>query len=474
MDIIDNDLLSMQEARILVENAREAQKIVKNFSQEQLDFIVNNIFKEIKDHIEEFAKLDYEETEIGNVEDKKLKLELFLNNLEKALKNMRCVGVIENNKEDKTLDVGVPVGVIAAFCSEANIVSTLIYKSIIAIKSGNGIVFGMSKKAKKTTKKVMDTIINIIEKSGAPQGIISYISRCSLNGSKELLNHKDINLILNTGIDKLLDEIKTSGKSYIYGGNGDSPVFIERTADIKEAVKNIVDSKTFDNGIIPGSEEIIVVEKVILEEVKKEFIKNNAYFLNEEESKRLKEIIFDKFGKFNKNYIGKSSQFLAEKAGIKVEKNVKLLITNEKYLTLDSEYSKEKLCPVLDLYVEEDWKNACEKCIELLLSDKQGHTLIIHSQDENIIEQFILKKPVGRVLVNTGGSYGSLGITTNLFPAMTLGSGVIGKGITSCNVSPRNLIYIRKVGYGVRKVEEILKNKNLEEKLKEIIKTILK
>lgn len=474
MNIVDNDLLSMQEARILVENAREAQKIVKNFSQERLDFIVNNIFREVETHIEEFIKINYEETEIGNIEDKKLKIKLFLKNLEEALKSMKCIGIIEKNEDKKTLDIGIPLGVIAGFCSEANIISTLIYKTILAVKSGNGIVFAMTKKSKKTMQNVMEVLINIIENSGVPQGLVSYISRSSLNGDKELINHIDVALILNTGVDELLEEIKVSGKPYIYGGNGDSPVFIERTANISEAVRNIVQSKTFDNGIIPGSEEIIVVEKVILEEVKREFIKNDTYFLKEEEAKKLKEVIFNKNGKFNKNYIGKDAQFLAEKAGIKVAKNIRLLITNEKYLSLDSEYSKEKLCPVLDLYVEEDWQNACEKCIELLLNDKQGHTLIIHSQDEKVIEQFVLKKPVGRILINTGGSLGSLGITTNLFPAMTLGSGVIGKGITSCNVSPKNLIYIRKVGYETKKINEILKNEQLEEKLKNIIKQILK
>lgn len=474
MNIIDNDLLSMQEVRILVENAREAQKEVAEFPQEKLDSIVADILKEMEKYIEELVELFYEETEIGNKEDKILKLKILLKNLESSLRNTKYVGIIKEDLENGIVEVGVPIGVIAAFSLEANAISTLVYKAVLAIKSGNGIIFVLQNKAKRTMTKTLDYIIEIAKKGGLPQGTISYLSRCSFNGCRELINHPDISLILNTEVVEFLEEIKKSGKPLIYGGNGDSPVFIERTANISKAVRDIVNSKTFDNGVVPGSEQAVIVDKEILEEVKKEFIKNGAYFLKEDESEKLKKILFDREDNFDRNYIGRTPQFLAEKAGIKIEKNVKLLIVNEKYLTLDSVYSKEKLCPVIDFYIEDDWRNACEKCIELLLNQKQGHTLIIHSQDKKVIEQFILKKPVGRILVNTGGAFGSMGITTKLFPAMTLGSGVIGRGITSCNVSPENLIYIRKVGYETKDIKDIFKENELENKIKDILKQILK
>jgi len=153
--------------------------------------------------------------------------------------------------------------------------------------------------------------------------------------------------------------------------------------------------------------------------------------------------------------VGKSASFLSEKAGFSVGKDVKLLISFQKYVSETNPYSKEKLCPVIAYYIEDDWRLACEKCIELLISEGKGHTLVIHSKDPWVIEQFALKKPVGRILVNTPATYGSMGATTNIFPAMTLGSGSAGTGITSDNVSPKNLIYVRKVGYGVRTVEDI-------------------
>lgn len=474
MNIIDNDLLSMQEARILVENAREAQKKVAEFSQEKLDGITTNILKEMEKHIEKLVELALEESEIGNKKDKALKIKILLENLNNSMKNMKCVGIIKEDLEDGIAEVGVPIGIIAAFCSEANIVSTLIYKAVIAVKSGNGVIFALQNRSRETTIKTLDYIIEIDEKSGLPEGTVSYLSRVSINGCRELINHPDVTLILNTEVDELLEDIKKSGKSMIYGGNGNSPVFIERTADVSEAVEDIVKSKTFDNGILPGSEQAIVVDKKILETVKAEFIKNGAYFLTEKETEILRRVLFDEGENFNRNCIGKTPQFLAEKAGLKIGEDIKLLIVNEKHLTLDSVYSKEKLCPVIDFYIEDDWQDACEKCIELLLNQKRGHTLIIHSTDKEVIQQFILKKPVGRILINTGGAFGSMGITTKLFPAMTLGSGVIGRGITSCNVSPQNLIYIRKVGYGTKKIQDVFKRGDLEDKIREIIKKILK
>lgn len=479
MKIVDNDLLAMQEARILIENAREAQKELRLFSQQQIDDCLYEMFRELEKNIEEFTSKNYEETEIGNLYDTNIKIKLFLSQLEKSIKDLKCVGVISEDREKRTKDIGVPLGVIVMFTSDTNIVLTLLYKTILAIKSGNAIVFGSQIKAKNTMKLVMNKILEIAKKVGLPQGIIGYLNRGSINGNKELIEHEDTSLIINTGMEELIEIIKNSGKPFIYGSNGDSPVFIERTANIEKAVKQIVKSKTFDNGIVPGSEETLVVEKEIFEDVKKEFIKNGAYFLDEEQTKQLKQVIFDKFGHFNRKFIGKSAEFLAQKAGLIVEPNTKLLITKEKYMTLDGEYSQEKLCPLLDLYIEEGWENACEKCIELLLNQRQGHTLIIHSNDEKVIEQFTLKKPVGRILINTGGAFGSLGLTTNLFPAVTLGSGILGKGIVSCNVSPQNLIYIRKVGYEVRTMEDIIEKIDthkidvLEEKLKEILRTLI-
>lgn len=473
MNIIDNDLLSMQEARIIAENSKEVQKILKNFSQEQLDKVVSSIEKKLKENIKDIAFELYEEIDCGVKEDKVIKLNLLLENVIEKIKNMRCVGMI--SQRDNISNIGVPIGVIVAFCSESNPISTLIYKVLIAVKSGNSIIFNLQKNSKKTMIKTLDLIIEATKEAGYPDGAISYLSRISLNGTKELINHKCVDLILNTGVEEILPEVYKSGKTLVYGRTGNTPVFIEKTADIKKAVLDIVISKTFDNGVMPGAEQAVVVDKTILNEVVKEFELNGAYFLNEIESEKIKNLIFDLKGGFKKIYIGKDAQFLAQRGGITVPKNTKILISKERYVTLDNPFSKEKLCPVLSFYVEENWMSACEKCIELLLNEKQGHTLVIHSKDENIIREFSLKKPVGRVLVNTSGSFGSMGGTTELFPSMTLGCGVIGQGMTSDNVSPMNLIYIRKVGYEIKSSEALLeKYKEKKDKESEILKRLEK
>ncbi|AYD40417.1 aldehyde dehydrogenase family protein [Clostridium fermenticellae] len=456
MNIIDNDLLSMQEARILVENAREAQKKLATFSQEKLDEIVERMVEEIEKHLKELAIMSNDETDYGKWKDKYVKNHFICKYLRNRLKGMRCVGIINRDVVGKTLDVGVPMGVIIGFCPATSPVSTTIYKALIAIKSGNAIIFSPHKRAQNTICKTVDILTRAAEGVGLPDGALACLHTVSESGSLELMNHKYTSLIMNTGVPDMLDAAYKSGKPVIYGGNGNGPVFIERTADIDQAVKDIIDSKSFDYGIVSSAEQSIVVDSCIASQVEETLQKNGAYFMTDEESRKLASVCLEKDGRENLEAVGKSPQFLARNAGFTVSDDVKILVSKQKYVSLDNPYSKEKLCPVLAFYIEEDWMHACEKCIELLLTERQGHTLVIHSKDEEVIRQFALKKPVGRVLVNTPGTFGSMGATTNLFPSMTLGSGSAGKGMTSDNVSPMNLIYVRKVGYGVRKVDELI------------------
>ncbi len=456
MNIIDNDLLSIQESRILAENAREAQKIMATFSQEKLDAIVEAMADEIEKHTEELAVMSSDETDFGIWQDKCIKNRFACEYLRTKIKGMRCVGIIKEDLQNKTMDVGVPMGVVIALCPATSPVSTTIYKTLIAIKSGNAIIFSPHPRAKKTICKTLDILINVAEKNGLPEGALTYLHTLSRSGTIELMNHQATSLIMNTGVPGMLKEAYKSGKPVIYGGNGNGPAFIERTADIEQAVKDIIASKTFDNGIVSAAEQSIVVDSVISDEVKRVLECNGAYFMTEEESERLGALFFRQDGSLESELVGKNARELARKAGFYVGDNIVLLVSMQKYVFDKNPYSKEKLCPVLAYYIEDDWMHACEKCIELLLTERNGHTLVIHSNDEEVIKQFALKKPVGRVLVNTPATFGSMGATTNLFPAMTLGSGSAGEGITSDNVSPMNLVYIRKVGYGVRKAEEIL------------------
>ena len=457
MNIIDNDLLSIQEARILAENAHEAQKILATFSQEKLDEIVECIAEEMDNHARELAILSSDETDYGKFEDKYIKNRFVCDYLRRELKGMRCVGVIDENFEKKTMDIGVPVGVIVALCPATSPVSTTIYKAMIAIKSGNAIIFSPHPRAKNTISKALDLMIVTAERAGLPEGALAYLHTVTQSGAVELMNHAFTSLIMNTGVPGMLKPANNSGKPFIYGGSGNGPAFIERTADIRKAAQDIIASKTFDNGVVSASEQSIVVDRCIATEVKSELQNSGAYFMTEGEAEKLSVILFDKNGNTDSEMVGKTAQELARRAEFFVPGNTLVLISEQKYVSDINPYSREKLCPVLAYYIEDDWMNACVKCIELLITEKNGHTLVIHSRDEEVIRQFALKKPVGRVLVNTPATFGSMGATTNLFPSMTLGSGSAGIGITTDNVSPMNLIYVRKVGYGVRNPEEFRK-----------------
>ncbi|WP_163335994.1 aldehyde dehydrogenase family protein [Desulfopila sp. IMCC35008] len=453
--IVDNDLLSIQHARIMAENAFEAQKKLAAFPQEKLDKIVACVAEAVENEARSLALLSHEETDSGKWQDKCLKNQFVCRNLRNHLHGMRCVGIISRDPQAQIMEIGVPVGVIVALCPVTSPVSTTIYKSLLAIKSGNAILFSPHPGARKCISTVLDIIIEVAEANGLPIGCLSYLAPVAKSGTRELMNHPSTSLIMVTGVSAMLDDAQATGKPVIYGGTGNGPAFIERTANLEQAVRDIVASKTFDNGIAPSAEQSIVADACIAEEVRHILQANGAYFMSDEESLRLADLLFCPAGQRRKGLVGMSAGVLAKRANFTIPEGTSVLVAQRKYVSEDDPYCREILSPVLALYEEADWMHACEKCIELLLHERNSHTLVIHSGDEEVIRQFALKKPVGRLLVNTPASFGGMGATTNLFPAMTLGSGSAGYGITSDNVSPMNLIYKRKVGYGVRRMARL-------------------
>lgn len=455
MMIADKDLLSIQQARILAENAFEAQKKLAAFTQEKLDSIVEGVAEEALRHTRDLAIMAHTETDSGKWRDKLFKNRFVCTRVRERLRGMRCVGVIAEDREQRTLDIGVPVGVIVGLCPVTSPVSTTIYATLLAVKSGNAIIFSPHPRAVKSISRVLDIMIRAAEAHGLPEGCLSCLETVTKSGSLELMNHPATALIMATEVPGMFQAARGTGKPVIYGGTGNGPAFIERSADVQRAVKDIIRSKTFDNGVAPSAEQSIVVDGCIAREVRKALQDNGAYFMSEEESQRLAELFFCPDGRRKTGMVGISAEVLARRAGFYVPADVSILVAERKYISDADPYCKGILSPVLAFYVEDDWMHACEKCIELLLHEKTAHTLVIHSKDEEVIRQFALKKPVGRLLVNTPSAFGGMGATTNLFPAMTLGSGSAGYGITSDNVSPLNLIYRRKVGYGVRQVDSL-------------------
>lgn len=455
MELRDKDLISVQEVRILVEKAKEAQKKLAQMSQKEIDKIVKAISEAGIKHAERLAKMANEETGFGIWQDKVIKNMFASKMVYEYIKDIKTVGILNEDKDKKVVEIAVPVGVIAGIIPSTNPTSTVIYKAMISIKAGNSIVFSPHPNAKNCILETVKVISEAAVAAGAPEGVIGCISIPTLQATEELMRHKDVSLILATGGSAMVKAAYSSGTPAIGVGPGNVPAFIEKTADIKMAVKRILDSKTFDNGTICASEQSIVVEKCIKDEVISELKRQGGYFLNKDEAARVEEILLDKNGNINPAIVGKSVEVIADLAKINIPKGTRVLIAEETRVGHKYAYSREKLAPVLAFYCEENWEKACERCIELLNNEGAGHTLVIHSNDENIVREFALKKPVSRILVNSPGALGGIGATTNLVPALTLGCGAVGGSSTSDNVGPLNLINIRRMVYGVRELEDI-------------------
>ncbi|MNV27986.1 Aldehyde-alcohol dehydrogenase [compost metagenome] len=264
-----------------------------------------------------------------------------------------------------------------------------------------------------------------------------------------------MSLILATGGEGMVRAAYASGTPTISGGPGNGPAFIERSADIPQAVKDIITSKTFDNGVICASEQSIIVERCIYNDVHRELDAQGAYFMNESEAAKMAALLLRPNGTINPKVVGKTAIYLSQLAGFSVPSCTRVLVAEQTTVSHKNPYSREKLCPVLGLYVEEDWRTACHRVVELLTNEGLGHTLVIHTRNQDVVRQFSLEKPVNRILINTPAALGGIGATTNITPALTLGCGAIGGGSSSDNVGPMNLLNIRKVGYGVRSIEEL-------------------
>lgn len=396
-----------------------------------------------------------EETGFGIWQDKVMKNLLGSQITWDAIRDMKTVGVIREDKGDGIMEIGVPMGVVAALIPSTNPTSTTMYKSLISIKSGNAIVVSPHPNAKNCILETVKVIQQAAKKAGAPDGIVQVITIPTVQATDALLKHRDIGIILATGGEAMVRAAYSSGNPALGVGPGNGPSFIERSADVSKAVGRIFDSKLFDNGTICASEQSIVTERCIEKEVAAEVERRGGYFLTPDESERLSGYIMRANGTMNPKIVGRSAQHIADMANIQIPAGTKLLVSRQTYVSGDNPYSREKLCPILAFYVEESWEDACRRCMDILNNEGAGHTMTIHSENKNVIRQFALQKPVSRLLVNTPGALGGVGATTNLQPALTLGCGAVGGSATSDNVGPMNLINIRRVASGVVELAQL-------------------
>lgn len=454
--VLDKDLASIQEVRDLVKAAKAAQKVYATFSQDRIDGICKAVATACAKEAARLGIMANEETGFGNPEDKRLKNILGSTMTYEYIKDMKTVGILSEDAASGITEIGVPMGVVAAIVPSTNPTSTVMYKSLISLKAGNGVVFSPHPSAKNCILETVGIVQKAAYAAGAPEGLIGAITQPSIEASGALMKHHDVAIILATGGEGMVRAAYSSGNPALGVGPGNGPSYIERSADIHMAIKRIFDSKTFDNGTICASEQSIVTEKCIANEVIREAKSQGGYFMNHEESEKVSKFLLRANGTMNPAIVGRTAKYIADMAGISIPEGTRVLISEEQTeVSKKNPYSREKLCPVLGFFLTDGWESACEKCIEILENEGVGHTMTLHSENRDVIREFALKKPVNRILVNTPGSLGGVGVTTKLAPALTLGCGAVGKSATSDNVSPMNLINIRRVAFGVKELEQV-------------------
>lgn len=444
---LDKDLQARQEARDLTKQAAIAQKILATLPQEKLDAIVEAVAKAFYGKAVELAELAVRETGFGNTEDKTVKNQFASKTVADAVRGMKTVGVLKGGSGEKLWEIGVPVGVIAAIVPSTNPTSTVCYKAMIALKAGCSIVFSPHPKAIECTRLAARIVAQAAEAAGAPAGSVNCLTIPSLEGCRELMSAEDTRLILATGGPAMVKAAYSSGKPAIGVGAGNGPAYIHHSADVDQALECILRSKSFDYGTVCASEQSIIVEKAMEEKVRTAAKNKGFYFMDTQEAGQLAKLLFKPNGTLNPQIVGKPAIKLAEMAGFCVPRDTKVLVAREQEAGPTRPYSMEKLCPVLAFFVMDSEDAVLAKAIEVLTHEGSGHTFAMHAADEGVIRKFALQIPVSRFLVNTPAALGGIGATTPLFPALTLGCGAVGGSSSSNNISPMDLINIRRVAW---------------------------
>ena len=444
---LDRDLCSLQETRNLVKAAKQAQEALKEFTQAQIDRIVDAMREVGEAHASRLALMAVSETGMGKYEDKCFKNYFASHYVYEYIKNMKTAGIIREDREQKIWEIAEPVGVIAGIVPTTNPTSTVIYKAMIALKSRNAIVFSPHPSAVRCTNEAARLMNQAAVSAGAPDGVVGCISNVSMGATNELMKHPAVALILATGGSGLVRAAYSSGKPALGVGPGNVPAFVERSADLAKAAECIVTGKTFDNGTICASEQAIVAEDCIADELIRQLHKQGAYFLNAEETAKVARAVILPGGGMNPKAVGKDAKTIAQMAGISIPEGTRCLVGPQEGVGPQWPLSYEKLTTVLAFYRVADWQEGCERCYQLLENGGIGHSLGIHSNDQAIIREFALKKPIFRVLVNTPTALGGVGATTGLAPSFTLGCGTWGGSSVSENVTPMHLLNIKRVAW---------------------------
>jgi acetaldehyde dehydrogenase (acetylating) len=445
----DADLRSVQEARRLAVACREAQRQFAHASQAEVDRVCAAMAEAVHRDAARLGQLACDETGYGVPAHKKIKIEFGSMAVWESIRDIPTVGVLRRDPARRLVEIGWPVGVVVGLCPSTNPNSTAAYKVLISVKARNGCIIAPHPAAKECTWEAVRLMIEAGERAGMPKGLVACMREVSLPGSQELMHHYATSLILATGGTPMVRAAHSAGKPALGVGPGNVPVYVDRSADVAAAANAIVNSKAFDSSTICATEQAVVADAPTAGQLRAEMERLGAHFVTAEQKAALERTVFNPGGGMNPRAVGKTPQALAKLAGITVPAHARVLVAELSGVGRDEPLSGEKLTTVLGWYVEDGWRAGCERCIELLRFGGDGHSLVIHATDEDVILAFGIEKPAFRILVNTWGTLGAIGATTGVMPAMTLAPGGIGGAVVSDNITTTHLLNVKRLAYAL-------------------------
>ena len=445
----DSDLRSVQEARRLALAARAAQREFGTASQEQVNRICAAMADAVYHDAARLGEMAYEETGYGVAAHKKIKIEFASRAVWESIRDIRTVGELRRDEERRTVDIGWPVGVVVGLTPSTNPNSTAAHNVLIAVKARNAIIIGPHPSARRSTYEAVRLMAETGERAGMPKGLVACMQEVSLPGSQELMHHYATSLIVATGGTPMVRAAHSTGKPALGVGPGNVPVYVDRSADVAAAATAIVNSKAFDCSTICATEQSVVADEPIAAALRAEMQRLGAHWVAPSDKAALERTLFSATGGMDPRAVGKTPQQLGRLAGIDVPAHARILVADLERVGRDEPLSAEKLTTVLGWYVEKGWRAGCERSIELLHYGGDGHSLVIHAADEDVILAFGLEKPAFRILVNTWGTLGAIGATTGLRPAMTLAPGGVGGAVVGDNVTVTHMLNIKRLAYAL-------------------------
>lgn len=447
---LDADLVSIQEARSLAVAAKAAQKQFMAADQAQVDRICQAMVDAIMRDSARLAQLAHDETGYGVAAHKTLKIEFAAKGVWDSIKDTPTVGVLRRDEARGIIEIGWPVGVVVGLTPSTNPNSTAIFKVLISVKARNAIIVAPHPSAARATYEAVRLMAEAGERAGMPKGLVSCMQNSTLQGSQELMKHHATSLILATGGTPMVRAAHSTGKPALGVGPGNVPVYVDRSADVRAAAEAIVNSKSFDCSVICATEQAVVADAPIAAQLRSEMAALGAYWVPPVDKPALERLLFTSSGGMNPAAVGRTPQALAAAAGIKVPQEARILVVDLASVGRDEPLSGEKLTTVLGFYVADGWRAGCERSLELLRYGGDGHSLVIHARDEDVILAFGLEKPAFRILVNTWGTLGAIGATTGVMPSLTLGPGGVGGAVVGDNITVTHLLNIKRVAYPLR------------------------